>query len=170
LQKKCNVLLELSSLKLVDDRIDPDEDSYETDDKLLERLENQYGLLFNLDAAANGYNTKCVHFLDDALHQEWVLPNKERVDVWCNPPHSLNEEFIKRADIQHKKHNINICMIVPTNCQSMPTWHKLIESETKIITENHPLKKRPTFFKLGRKTKFPSRNAYRVIIWRKKLG
>lgn len=91
-----------------------------------------------------------------------------RFDVWYNPPHSLNEEFIKRDDAQHKEHNINICMIIPTNCQSMSTWHRLIENETIIITENHPILKRPKFFKLGRKTKHPSRNAYRVIIWRKK--
>lgn len=155
------------SLKEIDDRIEPDEDSYETDPELIKRFEKQYNLKFLLDAAARRYNTQCPVFLSDALHQEW-LADSEKVDVWCNPPHSLNEEFIKRADAQHKKHNINICMIVPTRCQSMPTWHKLIESETEIITENHPILKRPKFFKNGRKTKFPSKNAYRVIIWRKK--
>ena len=153
------------SFKLIDDRVEPDEDSYETDPKLFQRLQTQYGLKFGLDAAARSYNTKCHMFLDDALHLEWI--DREKYDVWCNPPHSLNEEFIKRADAQHKKHNINICMIVPANCQSMPTWHRLIESETETITENHPIKGRPVFFKLGRKTKHPSRNAYRVIVWRK---
>lgn len=153
----------MNEFKMIDDRLEPDEDSYETDPKLFCHLMLLYNLKFNLDAAANNHNMKCLNFLDDALHQEWT-PG----DVWCNPPHSLNEEFIKRADAQHKKHNINICMIVPANCQSMPTWHKLIESETQIITENHPIKGRPKFFKLGRDTKFPSRNAYRVIIWRKK--
>ena len=153
----------MNELKPIDDRIEPDEDSYETDPELITRFSKQYNLRFLLDAAARSYNTKCQLFLEDALHQEWLLG-----DVWCNPPHSLNEEFIIRADAQHKKHNINICMIVPANCQSMPTWHKLIESETQIITENHPIKGRPKFFKNGRKTKFPSRNAYRVIIWRKK--
>ena len=154
-------------LKQIDDTIEPDEDSYETDPKLIERFEQQYELFFELDAAAKDYNTKCNNFLFDALHQEWTSLGTT-VDVWCNPPHSLNEEFIKRADVQHKKHNINICMIVPANCQSMPTWHKLIESETHLITENHPVLKRPKFFKRGRKTKHSSRNAYRVIVWRKK--
>ena len=149
---------------------EPDEDSYETDPELFKKIKSQYNLNFQLDAAAKHYNTKCLYFLGDALHQEWTLGDHkpELVDVWCNPPHSLNKEFIKRADAQHKKYNINICMIVPANCQSMPTWHKLIESETQTITENHPIKGRPTFFKLGRKTKFPSRNAYHIIIWRKK--
>lgn len=156
----------MSELKLFDDVVEPDEDSYETDPKLIERLQKQYGLNFGLDAAATEENSQCKQYLHDALHQEWSGV-AYKPDVWCNPPHSLNEEFIKRADTQHKEHNINICMIVPTNCQSMPTWHKLIENETEVITENHPILKRPNFFKLGRKTKHPSRNAYRVIIWRK---
>ena len=156
----------MSELKLFDEVQEFDEDSYETDPKLIERLQKQYRLRFELDAAANDCNTKCSNFLFDALHQEWTSFG-ECVDVWCNPPHTLNEDFIKRADVQHKKHNINICMIVPTNCQSMPTWHKLIENETTVITENHPILKRPKFFKGGRKTKHPSRNAERVIIWRK---
>lgn len=159
-------------LRAFDDLEEPDEDSYETDPKLIKRMEKNYNLHFELDAAAKDYNTKCFRYLDDALHQEWYIYKadgieKNFVDVWLNGPHSLNEEFIIRADAQHKKHNINICMIVPTNCQSMPTWHELIESETEIITENHPLLKRPSFFKRGRKTKHTSRNAYRVIIWRK---
>ncbi len=160
-------------LRKFDDIEEPDEDSYETDPKLIQRMEKNYNLKFELDAAAKDYNTKCDSFLSDALHQEWIVdnPNISKIikkDVWCNGPHSLNEEFIMRADAQHKKHNINICMIVPTNCQSMGTWHKLIESEKQIITENHPLLKRPSFFKRGKKTKFSSRNAYRVIVWRKK--
>ena len=124
----------MNGLKEIDDRVEPDEDSYETDPKLIYKFEKQYGLAFELDAAATEKNAKCDWFLNDALHQEWTRDGGYKVDVWCNPPHSLNEEFIKRADAQHKKHNINICMIVPTNCQSMPTWHKLIESETKLNT------------------------------------
>ena len=156
-------------LREVDDRVEPDEDSYETDQDLFERMQKNYGLVFRLDSAAKEHNTKCSFWLDDALHQEWIIENSPgKDDVWCNPPHSMNEEFIKRADAQHKKHNINICMIVPANCQSMPTWHELIESETRIITENHPIHKRPIFFKNGRKTKHSSRNAYRVIVWRQK--
>ena len=163
---------ENESLSQFDDREEPNEDSYETTDELFERMENNYGLDFQLDSAATKKNTKCMLFLHNALYQEWQIYPPDgcpgySVDVWCNPPHSLNEEFIKRADAQHKKYNINICMIVPTNCQSMVTWHKLIENELEVITENHPLLKRPTFLKNKRKTEHNSRNAYRVIIWRK---
>jgi len=154
--------------KLFDDIEEPDEDSYETDPELIKRFEKQYNLSFELDAAARDYNSKCgENYLADALHQEWLKDEFLKIDVWCNPPHSLNEKFLIRADSQHKKHNINICLIIPANCQSMPTWHNLIESETELITENHPILKRPKFFKNGRKTKHQSRNAYRVIVWRK---
>jgi len=162
-----NIRYEMLELKQIDDTQEPDEDSYETDPKLFKRLQQQYNLKFRLDAAATEKNTKCKLYLHDALYQEWCI-SAYKPDVWCNPPHSLNEEFVRRADSQHKKYNINICMIIPTNCQSTKFWHELIEDELKIKTENHPIEKRPKFFKFGRKTKHSSRNAYRVIIWRKK--
>ena len=80
----------------------------------------------------------------------------------------MNLDFVKRADAQHRKYNINICMLIPTRIQSSPVFHELIESETEVFVENHPILKRPKFFKHGRKTKHSSRNAYRVIVWRKK--
>lgn len=145
----------------------PDEDSYETDPVLFHRLQYQFKLNFKLDVAAVKNNTLCNNFLTDALHQEWLV-NDKPVDVWCNHPHSLNEKFIRRAAQQHKKYNINILMIIPANCQSAKFWHDTIETETTVLVENHPLQKRPQFLKLGVKTKYPSRNAYRIVIWRKK--
>ena len=131
-------------------------------------MEKNYDLKFGLDTAAKEYNAKCNKYLDNAMFQEWIISISGRDDVWCNPPHSMNTDFIRRADAQHKKWNINICMIVPTNVQSSGVWHELIETETHIITENHPLLRRPKFLKRGRKTKYTSRNAYRVIVWRRK--
>jgi phage N-6-adenine-methyltransferase len=157
----------MSELKLIDDRSEPDEDSYETPPHLYSTLCSTYGVRPQLDAAAKDYNTKCLNYLTDALHQEWTV-NGRVVDVWCNPPHSLNEEFVRRADAQHKKHGITILMIIPTNCQSAQFWHEVIENESEIFVENHPVLGRPRFRKLGRKTKEISRNAYRVVIWRKK--
>ena len=161
-----------TELKKFDDIIDPDEDSYETPPKLVARMAKNYGLDFKLDCAATDKNKVCDDYLEDALHKEWVLYAGKNivvlVDNWCNPPHSLTEKFVRRANAQHNKWNINICMIVPTNCQSAGFWHELIENETKCFVENHPIKGRPRFLKNGRKTKFGSRNAYRAIVWRKK--
>ena len=160
----------MSELKEFDDLVDPDEDSYETQPKLVKHLEKLYNLKFELDAAATDKNTICDYYLFNALYQEWILHplSNKRVDVWCNPPHSLNEEFVRRAHAMWIKYNINICVLIPQNTCSAGYYHELIESETRCFVENHPLLKRPTFLKNGRKTKHGSRNAYQVIIFRKK--
>lgn len=157
----------LKTLKEFDDLVDPDEDSYETPKKLVQRMAKQYDFNFQLDAAATAENKICAEFLDDALHQEWVLKRGKNViivDVWLNPPHSLTEEMVRRAITQQKKWGMCICIITPTNCQSAKFWQELIENETKCFKENHPIAGRPAFLKNGRSTKFRSRNAYRVII------
>jgi len=155
----------LSELKEFDDTIS-DEDEYETPQELYEKLCQKYQINPLLDAAANANNTKCQFFLGDALHTQWTLGDKypEIVDVWCNPPHSRTEEFVKRADNQWQKYNINIIMIIPANTMSSNFWHECIEG----ITEYHAIKGRPTFLKNGKPTKFNSRNAYVCVIWRKR--
>ena len=137
-------------------------DEWETPTNLFIELNRRYNFHCVLDAACNEKNSKCVDGLGSALEQEWVSVG----DVWCNPPHSITKAFIRRADAMHKKYNINICMIVPTRCQSMAVWHELIEDEIIVKVENHPILKRPRFLKNGKLTKHPSQNAYRVIIWR----
>lgn len=161
----------MSGLNLFDANFHPDEDSYETPKELVRRLEKNYGLKFELDAAANFDNKICEHFLNNAMFQEWVIKHSisfSVVDVWCNPPHSMNEEFIKRAYTQHRRYGMNICMIIPANVTGTTMYHRLIENETECFVENHPVKGRPIFLKNGRKTKYPSRNSYRSIVWRKK--
>lgn len=157
-----------NELKETDDRVEPDEDSYETTPQQVFHFEEIYGLDFRIDAAANRENSKCIDFLDNAMHQEWLggVNKTFYEDVFCNPPHSMNLEFVKRADAQHKKHNINILMLIPTRCQSSPIWHEIVESETEVFTENHPVLRRPKFLKNGRPTKHGSKNGYCVIIWR----
>lgn len=148
------------------------DDEFWTPIELYERLCKLYKIEPELDAAANEQNKKCDRFLDNAMFQEWVIDNNgyfKRVDVWCNPPHSKTEEFIRRANTQHEKYNINIMMIVPTNVESSQVWTDIVEDDYVDKVENHRVFKRPKFLKHGfKKTKFSSRNAYRVIIWRKK--
>lgn len=142
------------------------DDEFETPTELYEFLCNKYQINPKLDASANKDNTKCVDFLINALHTEWIKPFVvPDWAVWCNPPHSLTLEFIARAESQYLKHNMDIMMIVPANVLSTEVWHKYIEGKR----EYHAIKGRPVFLKNGRKTKFPSRNAYVVIIWRKKV-
>lgn len=145
------------------------DDEFWTQIELKERLCKNYKINPKLDAAANEQNKKCDEFLDNALFQEWTLKDGTVVDVWCNPPHSMTEEFIRRADAQYRKYNMNILMIFPTNVESSIAFHEIIEDELTVKVENHPIFKRPRFLKHGfKKTKFSSRNAYRAIIWRSK--
>ena len=148
------------------------DDDFWTPLDLYERLCKLYNIKPELDVAASQQNTKCDNFLTNALFEEWYTlvgggHNIRLVDVWCNPPHSLTEEFIRRADSQHKKYNINIMMIVPSNTESTKVWSELIENDHYDLVENHRVEGRPRFLQHGNtKTKFSSRNAYRVLIWR----
>lgn len=154
-------------LKQFDDNnttVEQDDDNYETPNELFFRLTNTYNIIPKLDACATKENTKCSFFLSDALHQEWKVGDKI-VDVWCNPPGSLQLKFIERAELQHRKYGMNIIMIVPANCISTEIWHEYIENKR----EYHAVKGRPVFLKNGKKTKFPSRNSYNCIVWRKRV-
>jgi len=159
------------SLKEFDDRINPDEDSYETEPKLVKHFAEIYNLDFKLDVSATYENRKCFSYIskeENALLTEWkIVDPNECVDVWCNHPHSLNEEFLRRANAQWMKHNINICMLIPANTMSTDYYKELIENETEYFIENHPVQPRPKFLKNGRPVKMGSRNAYQVLIWRK---
>lgn len=154
-------------LKQFDDNnttVEQDDDNYETPNELFFRLTNIYNIMPKLDACATKENTKCSFFLSDALYQEWKVGDKI-VDVWCNPPGSLQLKFIERAELQHRKYGMNIIMIVPANCISTEIWHEYIENKR----EYHAVKGRPVFLKNCKKTKFPSRNSYNCIVWRKRV-
>ena len=138
------------------------DDEFWTPKSLYDDICKKYNIYPLLDAAANPDNSKCLHHLSDALHQEWFAYGAI-CDVWCNPPHSKTEEFIRRAEIQHIKYGMRIMMIVPANILSTKVWHELIEDKR----EYHAIEGRPKFLKHGVPSKFPSRNAYVIILWNK---
>jgi len=138
--------------------VEEDEDNYETPPELYCRLCGLYSIFPKIDVAATNENKKCFDYITDAFHVDWGSN-----DVWCNPPGSLQLKFIERAENQYHKYNMNILMIVPANCVSTEVWHRIIEGKR----EYHAVKGRPIFLKNGRKTKFPSRNSYLCIVWRK---
>ena len=152
------------SLKPFDDTILDDDDEFETPNELFWWLCRKYCIVPILDASANNDNSKTKYFLKDALFTEWVVPDKEINDVWCNPPHSKTEEFVKRAQNQWEKYGMNIMMIIPANAVCTHYFEYLIESNVEI----YPITGRPRFLRNGRPSKFPSRNSYFVVIWRKK--
>ncbi len=165
----------IEELKPFDDNLtgNEKEDEYETPPLLFFDLCMTYNLKCELDVCANKDNSKCKFFLVDALHKEWMKPHTypkrtdtrvKGVDVWCNPPHSLTEAFVKRAHQQNEKHNINILMIVPANSICAKYFDEILQNP---FTEYHRISGRITFYRNGKPSKFPSRNGYFVVIWRK---
>ena len=136
------------------------DDEWQTPDALYDKLCDMYDFNPILDASANLGNTKCKHFLDDAMYQSWNFKG----DVWCNPPHSKPNltNFVERAEEMHLSHGIRILMIVPANFGGTATFHKYIQR--KRFYEF--VEGRPSFLKKGRILD-SSRNAYIVIIWGK---
>ena len=149
----------MSELKSFDENV-VEEDEYETPPELYKDLCKKYDISPELDVCADALNKKCDYYFDmtmDGLYNPW------RHDVWCNPPHSITEKFVRRAKFQWKKYNINIMMIIPTNTMSSIFWHECIED----IAEYHAIKGRPRFLQNGKKAPHISRNAYVCVIWRK---
>ncbi len=152
----------MSELKPFDDIILDDEDEYETPRELYETLCVKYDIQPQLDVCADALNKKCDYYFDiamDGLYNQW------RHDVWCNPPHSKTEKFVKRAQSQWKKNNINILMIVPAN-SICAHFFDLILAQHDAVYDRIP--GRPRFLKNGKLSRFPSRNSYFAVIWVKR--
>lgn len=138
-------------------------DEWETPRELYDELCNRYKINPAFDVAATSQNTLCVNYKTkedeiDGLQCNWIQ------DTWVNPPHSLNEEFVRKAYEQNQKNNTNVIMILPCNAMSAEYWHDCIEKKA----EYHPIKGRIRFLIDGKLSKFASRNAYVAVIWRKK--
>jgi len=146
------------------------DDEFETPDDLYTELCTVYELNPRLDVACKydielgKDNSKCYESIYDSLNQEWVGAKGNKLDVWCNPPHTKTKQFVKKAYEQWKKHNINIMMIIPANSVCTEYAKKYIYKNAKC----YPIFGRIRFWKDGYPSKFPSRNSYFVVIWRKK--
>jgi len=141
-------------------------DEWETPDVLLQHLWEKYNIHPKLDVAANYTNSKCQCHLLNGLEQEWTIGDKDpepNIDIWCNPPHSKNEEFVKKAYDQWVKHNINIMMILPANTMCTNYAENWIEP----FAEYHPINRKFCKFLYKGEKKDSSRNGYFVVIWRR---
>ncbi len=165
----------MSELKEIDDSLSGNEkeDEYETPPELYLKLCETYKIYPSLDVTANKENTKCKFFLTDGLAKEWVIPytypkrtdmKYKTVDVWGNFPHSKQEQFVKRADQQWKKHNMNIMIIVPANSICAKYFDEIFDNP---FVKYFRISKRIIFYRNGKPSKFPSRNGYFVVIWQK---
>ena len=136
------------------------DDEWETPKEFIEELCEKYNIYPRLDPCATSANRKCLLFFteeENGLHQEWEH------DVWCNPPHSITGDFVRKAYNEWLQNNINIMLLVPANTISTIWWHEYVED----ITEYHAIKGRIRFLRDGKPSEFVSRNSYILIIYRK---
>jgi len=155
----------LSELKEFDDTPElKEQDNYETPKAVFDELCKKYNVKPTLDVCADELNTKCYEWFgidkcDDALKYNW---NFNR-DIWCNPPHTKTELFVRKSYREWKEHgNFNIMMIIPTNTMSSHFWHEYIEGNA----EYHAIRGRIRFLQDGKLAPHCSRNAYVCVIWR----
>lgn len=130
--------------------------------ELFWELCTKYDIYPQIDACATKENTKCLTYIvkeDDALTCDF------KRDVWCNPPHSKSEKFVRHLYNQWlRSGDISIMMILPTNTMSARYWHECIEGKA----EYHPIQGRIKFLVNGKPSEHQSRNAYVCVIWRKR--
>jgi hypothetical protein len=155
---------------------DPQDDEYETPIELYYELCRKYEIDPMLDVATNSinghFNGKCRDNFTpefDALKHDWHPTQTvyKQYDVWCNPPHSLTEEFVLKADEQWKKLNINILMIVPANAICAHYFDPIL-SGSPIHASYHRIPGRPVFLRDGKPAPNSSRNSYFAVVWRKR--
>lgn len=80
---------------------------------------------FTLDVAADHVNRMCPIFItkkQDALTVDW---RPHGGWVWCNPPYTLCEEFIRKATLEHEENGINSVLLLPVRTDR-PWFHKYV--------------------------------------------
>jgi len=99
-------------------KVDDRQTSPEVFDPLHERFR------FTIDVAALPHNAKLPRFYtpaEDGLKQSWA---RER--VWCNPPYSDIEPWIRKAWAESADCGV-IVMLVPANRTEQGWWHRQVE-------------------------------------------
>lgn len=101
-----------------------DIDDRRTPDDLFAKLHERFN--FTIDVAANLENAKMMRWYgidQDGLRQDWW---QER--VWCNPPFSNLEGWVKKAWRAMDDQDCRlIVMLVPATRTEQPWWQELVE-------------------------------------------
>ncbi len=94
-------------------------DDWETPPELFLPLDKVFK--FNYDAAASKENTLCNKFNDDAFNTSWGSDKR----IWCNPPFSAKEGFLKRA-LEFRQKNQHIVFLLPSNARETEWWNDIV--------------------------------------------
>lgn len=92
------------------------DDFFETPIPIVDNIEKEIGLEFNIDVCANTNNKKCLIYISEetnALKTSW---KKTKTTVaFVNPPRSINGKFVLKALEEWKRGNIDIVMLLCWN-------------------------------------------------------
>jgi site-specific DNA-methyltransferase (adenine-specific) len=143
------------------------QDNFATPPDLLEQL----NIKPDLDVCASFYNSKAPDWFtieQDALKRSWIGKKGSNTVVWCNPPHSKNKDFVKKAYEEFLTLGVEIYMLIPLNTLSANYAFKYIHG----IADIKFIKGRIKFLDpdTNEVSKFPSRNGYVLIHYKRSKG
>ena len=143
-------------------------DEWETPRGLYQYIVNEIDFVPELDVCAEYGNNKCFKFFskeEDGLSHEWKHWN-----VFMNPPHSQTGKWVKYANEQWRRNNINIVMLIPANTMGAKYFHEYIQREviTTRLVRYFPLLGRIRFLQNGKPSEHKSRNSYIVVVFNKR--
>jgi hypothetical protein len=98
-------------------------DDYRTPDALVEAVAKELGIQFcSKDPCPMGSET-------DGLSCEW---GEQGEWVFCNPPFSKTELFVKKAIREHKERGVNVVMILSARTENFTWQDHIFEQASKI--------------------------------------
>jgi site-specific DNA-methyltransferase (adenine-specific) len=105
-------------------------DEWQTPQDLFNQLDNEFGH-FDMDVAATPNNSKCIFFCSkdmanrkDGLKSKWMIKN------WCNPPYSMQKEFVIKA-LEEQKMGCLTVMLLPARTDTK-LFHEYIYNKPNI--------------------------------------
>jgi len=105
-------------------------DQWTTPQNLFDSIQEEYGL-FDLDAAADEYNSKAPNFIskeNDSLKTPWLHDN-----VWLNPPYGRTLLHWAEKCIQEIKHGQPHQIVILIPARTDTRWFNLLASQSSEI-------------------------------------
>lgn len=142
----------------------PHNDTFNTPDFIFKQLDDLYG--FTLDAACDSSNNKVPNAFCYDLGHDGLIESWGGHKVFCNPPFSQKDKWIKKAyEEVYEKDCVFCAMILPLNCMSTIAFYDTI---IKNNVSYEVLKGRIQFLSNQTKEIAPNNNSGTVIVYFKK--
>jgi phage N-6-adenine-methyltransferase len=110
-------------------------DGWETPADFFNVMNNQFS--YDIDVAADTENHQCPLWLgpggvqEDALHCGWSL-DKKVTYAWCNPPYSLNKQFLRKAAFEAEFCHVHSTLLIPARTDTK-YFHEIIWPNASMV-------------------------------------